>query len=144
MANYPQELAQDSVCQIHTGHTTGLCFLPARPLRLNTNEWTNAFIRRPAPRIYCLSFSNPNLWHFSSVLIRCIYRNVVTGVILFIIRQLESRLLSNKPKYVATSLLSGKNELGSLWHVSHRITEFPNKEMSQKKNVKLHTIYMLL
>ena len=39
MANYPQELAQDTVCQSHTGHMTGLWFLPTRPLRLNTNEW---------------------------------------------------------------------------------------------------------
>ena len=38
MANYPQELAQDAVCQSHTGHMTGLWFLPARPLRLHTNE----------------------------------------------------------------------------------------------------------
>ena len=38
MANYPQELAQDAVCQSHTGHMTGLWFLPARPLRLNTDE----------------------------------------------------------------------------------------------------------
>ena len=38
MANYPQELAQDAVCQSRTGHMTGLWFLPARPLRLNTNE----------------------------------------------------------------------------------------------------------
>jgi len=38
MANYPQELAHDAVCQSHTGHMTGLWFLPARPLRLNTNE----------------------------------------------------------------------------------------------------------
>ena len=29
MANYPQELAQDAVCQSHTGHTTGLWFLPS-------------------------------------------------------------------------------------------------------------------
>jgi len=28
MANYPQELAQDAVCQSHTGHMTGLWFLP--------------------------------------------------------------------------------------------------------------------
>jgi len=28
MANYPQELAQDAVCQSHTGHITGLWFLP--------------------------------------------------------------------------------------------------------------------
>ena len=41
MANYPQELVQDAVCQSHTGHMTGLWFLPARPLRLNTNEWMN-------------------------------------------------------------------------------------------------------
>ena len=37
-ANYPQELAQDAVCQSHTGHMTGLWFLPTRPVRLNTNE----------------------------------------------------------------------------------------------------------
>ena len=37
MANYPQELAQDAVCQSHAGHMTGLWFLPTRPLRLNTN-----------------------------------------------------------------------------------------------------------
>ena len=41
MANYPQELAQNAVCQSHTGHMTGLWFLPAQPLRLNTNEWMN-------------------------------------------------------------------------------------------------------
>ena len=29
----PQELAQDAVCQSHTGHMTGLWFLPARPLK---------------------------------------------------------------------------------------------------------------
>jgi len=38
MTNYPQELAQDAVCQSHTGHMSGLWFLPARPLRLNTND----------------------------------------------------------------------------------------------------------
>ena len=41
MANYPQELAQDAVCQSHTGHMTGLWFLLTRPLRLNTNEGMN-------------------------------------------------------------------------------------------------------
>jgi len=29
MANYPQELAQDAVCQSHTGHMTGFWFLPS-------------------------------------------------------------------------------------------------------------------
>ena len=38
MANYPQELAQDAVCQSHTGHMTGLWFLLARLPRLNTND----------------------------------------------------------------------------------------------------------
>ena len=38
MANYPQELAQDEVCQSHTDHMTKLWFLPTRPLSLNTNE----------------------------------------------------------------------------------------------------------
>ena len=37
-ANYPQALAQDAVCQSRTGHMTGLWFLSARPLMLNTNE----------------------------------------------------------------------------------------------------------
>ena len=32
------------MCQSHTGHMTGLWFLPARPLRLNTNEWMNEYI----------------------------------------------------------------------------------------------------
>ena len=41
MENYPHELAQDAVCQSHTGHMTGLWFLPTQPLRLNTNEWMN-------------------------------------------------------------------------------------------------------
>ena len=44
MANYPQELSQDAVCQSHTGHITGLWFLPARPIRLNTNEWMNELL----------------------------------------------------------------------------------------------------
>jgi len=38
MGNYPQELAQDALRQRHTGHMTGLWFLPARPLRLDTSE----------------------------------------------------------------------------------------------------------
>jgi len=38
MADYPQELAQDAVCQSRTGHMTGLWFLPTRPLRPNANE----------------------------------------------------------------------------------------------------------
>ena len=41
MTNYPQELAKVAVCQSHTGHMTGLWFLPTRRLRLNTNEWMN-------------------------------------------------------------------------------------------------------
>jgi len=41
MTNYPQELAQDTVCQSHTGHMTGLWFLPTPLLSLNTNEWIN-------------------------------------------------------------------------------------------------------
>ena len=41
MEYYPQELAQVAVCQSHTGHMTGLWFLPTRPLRLNTNERMN-------------------------------------------------------------------------------------------------------
>jgi len=33
MENYPQELAQDAVCQSHTGHMTGLWFLPSRAFK---------------------------------------------------------------------------------------------------------------
>ena len=44
MANHPQGLAQDAVCQSHTSHMTGLWFLPTRPLRLNTNEWMNEWM----------------------------------------------------------------------------------------------------
>ena len=43
MENYPQELAQDTVCQSHTVQMNGLWFLPTRPLRLNTNEWMNKY-----------------------------------------------------------------------------------------------------
>ena len=39
MANYPQELAQDAMCQSHTGHMTGPWFLRTLPLRLNADEW---------------------------------------------------------------------------------------------------------
>ena len=52
MANYPQELAQDAVCQSHTGHMTGLWFLSVRPLRLNTNEWMNEWIRENIKQPY--------------------------------------------------------------------------------------------
>ena len=44
MANYPQELAQVAVCQSHTGHMTGLWFLPVLPLRLNTNEMIRGLV----------------------------------------------------------------------------------------------------
>ena len=54
MANYPQELAQDAVCQSHTGHMTGLWFLPTRPLRLNTNEWMNEYIYRFFSRLWIM------------------------------------------------------------------------------------------
>ena len=57
MASYLQELAQDAVCQSHTGHMTGLWFLPARPLRLNTNERTNIYIymhKMWRSGIYCM------------------------------------------------------------------------------------------
>jgi len=41
MANYPQELAHDAVCQSHTGRMIGLWFLPPRPQRMKTNELIN-------------------------------------------------------------------------------------------------------
>ena len=63
MANYPQELAKDAVCQSHTGHMTELWFLPARPLRLNTNEWTFPLCSNTAwcislKKIYCLPLNS--------------------------------------------------------------------------------------
>jgi len=54
MANYPQELTQDAVCQSHTGHMTGLWFLPNQPLRLNTNEWMNVYF---IPCVFQLTFT---------------------------------------------------------------------------------------
>ena len=45
MANYLQELAQDALCQSYFGHMTGLWFLPARTLSLNTNELMNVNIK---------------------------------------------------------------------------------------------------
>jgi len=41
MANYPQELAQDAAYQSHTGHLTGLWFLPKLTQGLNTNNNKN-------------------------------------------------------------------------------------------------------
>ena len=48
----PQELAQDAVCKSHTGHMTGLWFLPTRLLRLNSNEWMNEYFKQKFPRIW--------------------------------------------------------------------------------------------
>jgi len=44
MANYPKELAQDAVCQSHTGHMIGLWSYQARPSRLNTNEGMDEYM----------------------------------------------------------------------------------------------------
>ena len=52
MANYSQELAQDAVCQSYTGNMTGLWFLPARPLKLNTNEWMNEYFVWCMPPVF--------------------------------------------------------------------------------------------
>jgi len=46
MANYPQERAEDAMCQSHTGHMTGLWFLPTRTLRLNINNNKTHFHKR--------------------------------------------------------------------------------------------------
>ena len=48
MANYPQELAHDAVCQSHTSHMTGLWFLPnpAFKAEYTTSYWLCHF---PAP-----------------------------------------------------------------------------------------------
>jgi hypothetical protein len=37
MANYSKELAQNAACQSHTGHLTGLWFLPKPAQGLNSN-----------------------------------------------------------------------------------------------------------
>ena len=60
MANYLQELAQDAVCQSHTSHMTGLWFLPARPLRLNTNEWMNDVEHISYGKVSCIMTSQFN------------------------------------------------------------------------------------
>ena len=70
MTNYPQELAQDAVCQSHTGHMTGLWFLPSRPLRLNTNEWMHEYIGI----CICLKFA---LKHFKR---SCMFRSHDHGI----------------------------------------------------------------
>ena len=57
MANHPQELARDAVCQSHTGHMTGLWFLPARLLTLNTNEWMNSECVFVALDVYSLQMA---------------------------------------------------------------------------------------
>ena len=66
MANYPQELAQDAVCQSHTVHMTGLWFLPARPLRLNTNEWKNEFYLYELWSVRLLRFFSKDCWWCST------------------------------------------------------------------------------
>ena len=45
MANYSQELAQDEVCQSHTGHMTGLWFLPS------PTEWRMLYKEKEYPFI---------------------------------------------------------------------------------------------
>ena len=71
MANYPQEFAQDAVCQSHTGHMTGLWFLPARTLRLNTNEWMNIWASRVV-RDLCLAGNDDVCCMYATVYI-CVY-----------------------------------------------------------------------
>jgi len=54
MANYHQEPAQDVASQSHTGHMTGLWFLPTRPLRLKTNEWMNEYATVAHVTMHCI------------------------------------------------------------------------------------------
>ena len=62
MATYPQELAHDAVCQSHTGHMTGLWFLPTRPLRLNTNErMKGVFTFLPKVQLHVSALENSHL-----------------------------------------------------------------------------------
>jgi len=61
MANYPQELAQDAVCHSHTGHITGLCFLPSPAFKaeyyLIMNKYLPDFIYSYDRQTY----SDPNI-----------------------------------------------------------------------------------
>ena len=54
MANYPQELAQDAVCQSHTGHMTGLWFLPSPAFKAEY-KWMNEYIIKTLCWYVCLS-----------------------------------------------------------------------------------------
>ena len=71
MANYPQVLAQDAVCQSHTGHMTGLWFLPAWPLRLNTNEWMNTINTGFAKKLRSMYRKRPNSCHVQKLVTQC-------------------------------------------------------------------------
>ena len=50
MANYPQELAQNVVCQSHTGHMTGLWFPPTWPLMPGWQERYSTSVRPKATK----------------------------------------------------------------------------------------------
>ena len=71
MANYPQELAQDAVCQSHTGHMTGLWFLPSLAFKAEY-EWMNecdviqfTYFSRAAGLFQILKLLFPNSKPFS-------------------------------------------------------------------------------
>jgi len=75
MANYPQELAQDAVCQSHTGHMTGLWFLPSPAFKAEY-EWMNVKLCLLSEKklILCLQEESP-LCHvllFSSIMNSCL------------------------------------------------------------------------
>jgi len=74
MANYPQELAQDAVCQSHTGHMTGLWFQPTRPLRLNTNERMNDTL----PIYFMILYNTRGMSHLKIILCEIFVTWVIT------------------------------------------------------------------
>jgi len=55
MANYPQELAQDALCQSHTGHMSGLWFLPSPAFKAEY-WWMNTNMRRVLVSAILLNF----------------------------------------------------------------------------------------
>jgi hypothetical protein len=85
MANYPKELAQDAAYQSHTGHLTGLWFLPKLAQGLNTNTNTpttgnsitllvEAYLSETSVSMYNpLQYQNPENYHQTGILGRSYY-----------------------------------------------------------------------
>ena len=113
MANYPQEPAQDAVCQSHTGHMTGLWFLPTRPLRLNTNEWMNE-------RKY-IDIRLP-MWHFSQYVAHFCYRLKPNFTWLFVVARIPYLLAQFTPSR------NSRSEDDALWQTEENVDEESESE----------------